>query len=50
MNPITLTQREYVTVVAGYAPDDDEIREYIVQYEDWLLGTQHASEDEFCEA
>ena len=50
MDPITLTQREYVTLVAGYTPDDEEIREFITEYEDWLLGTEHASEDEFYES
>jgi len=40
MNPITLTEREYVTLVAGYTPDDEEIREFLAEYEDWLLGNQ----------
>jgi hypothetical protein len=41
MEPITLTEREYVTLVAGYEPSDEEIREFITDYEDWLYSAEN---------
>ena len=41
MKPITLTEREYVTLVAGYEPTDDEIREFVTDYEDWLYAAEN---------
>jgi hypothetical protein len=39
MNPITLSQREYATLVAGYEPSDEEIYELMMDYEDWVRTT-----------
>jgi hypothetical protein len=44
MEPITLTEREYVTLVAGYEPSDEEIRELITEYEDWLFAVENTGE------
>lgn len=41
MEPITLTEREYVTLVAGYEPSDEEIREFVTDYEDWLYAAEN---------
>lgn len=35
MVDITLTQREYVALVAGQEVSEDEILEFIRDYEDW---------------
>lgn len=35
MTAITLTQREYVALVAGQEVSEDEILEFIRDYEDW---------------
>jgi len=39
MNPITLSQREYATLVADYEPSDEEIYELMMDYEDWVRTT-----------
>ena len=44
MDPITPTQREYVTSVAGYEPLDEEIREFITEYEDWLYSAENVAD------
>ena len=36
MVEITLTQREYVALIAGCDVSDDEVREFLADYEDWL--------------
>lgn len=41
MRPITLSEREYATLVAGYEPSDEEIREFITDYEDWLYSVEN---------
>jgi hypothetical protein len=41
MEPITLTEREYAKFVAGFEPSDEEIREFITEYEDWLLAVEN---------
>lgn len=35
MTVITLTQREYVALVAGQEVSEDDILEFIRDYEDW---------------
>lgn len=49
-NPISLSQREFAIVSAGYEPDDDEIREFIVEYENWLFSVENTSSEIFDEA
>lgn len=44
MNPITLSQREYAIVVAGYEPSDEEIYELMMDYEDWMRTTGNIGE------
>lgn len=38
---ITSSQREFATQVAGYEPPDEEIREFITEYEDWLFSVEN---------
>jgi len=44
MDLITLSQREYVTLVAGYEPSDEEIREFVAEYEDWLYAAENTGD------
>lgn len=38
---ITLSQREYVALVAAGEVSEDEIREFITSYEDWLSSIEN---------
>jgi len=46
MSPITDSQRVFTTTVAGYEPPDEEIREFITEYEDWLYSVENTSVEE----
>lgn len=40
MNKIVFSQREYVNSVAGYNVRDEEIREFLADYDDWVRNTE----------
>lgn len=40
MNEIRFFQREYANSVAGYSVSDEEVREFIADYDDWIHSTE----------